>query len=109
MRSAAPGRCLRHAAAGGREGVLKRAFDVALSGTGLLISAPLWLLIAAAVTLEDGGTVLFVQDRVGIGGAPFPPLKFRSTVPPASSPPPPQARADDPRVQRIRRPPRAPP
>ena len=48
--------------------MLKRAFDVALSGAGLLISAPLWLLIAAAITLEDGGPVLFVQNRVGLGG-----------------------------------------
>ena len=83
--------------------MLKRAFDVALSGTGLLISAPLWLLIAAAIRLEDGGPVLFVQDRVGIGGAPFRALKFRSMVPHASSLPPHQAGEDDPRITRVGR------
>ena len=83
--------------------MLKRAFDVALSGTGLLISAPLWLLIALGIKLEDGGPVLFVQDRVGIGGSTFRALKFRSMVPHASSLPPYQAGEDDPRVTRIGR------
>jgi exopolysaccharide biosynthesis polyprenyl glycosylphosphotransferase len=83
--------------------VLKRAFDVLLSGTGLLISAPLWLLIAAAIKLEDGGSVLFVQDRVGIGGSTFRALKFRSMVPHASSLPPHQAGENDPRITRVGR------
>jgi lipopolysaccharide/colanic/teichoic acid biosynthesis glycosyltransferase len=83
--------------------VLKRAFDITLSGLGLLISAPLWALIAAAITIEDGGPVLFVQDRVGIGGATFRALKFRSMVPHASSLPPHQAGEDDPRITRVGR------
>jgi len=83
--------------------MLKRAFDVTLSGVGLLISAPLWLLIASAIKLEDGGPVLFVQDRVGIGGSSFRALKFRSMVPHASSLPPHQAGEDDPRITRIGR------
>jgi len=83
--------------------MLKRAFDVALSGAGLLLSAPFWLLIAAAIKLEDGGPVLFVQDRVGLGGAPFRALKFRSMVPHASSLPPHQAGEDDPRITRVGR------
>src|SRR5919198_983518 len=83
--------------------MLKRAFDVALSGAGLLISAPLWLLIAAAIKLEDGGPVLFVQNRVGLGSTPFHALKFRSMVPHASSLPPHQAGEDDPRVTRVGR------
>ncbi len=83
--------------------MLKRAFDVALSGTGLLISAPLWLLIALAIKLEDGGPVLFVQERVGIGGSTFRALKFRSMVPDTSTLPPRQAHADDPRITRVGR------
>ena len=31
----------------------KRIFDVCLSGFGLVVSSPLWLLIAAAIKLED--------------------------------------------------------
>ena len=83
--------------------MLKRAFDVLLSGTGLVISAPLWLVIAAAITLEDGGPVLFPQDRVGLGGATFRALKFRSMVPDASTLPPHQAGEDDPRITRVGR------
>ena len=44
---------------------MKRAFDLTLSGAGLLASLPLWALLAAAIKLEDGGPVFFGQDRVG--------------------------------------------
>jgi lipopolysaccharide/colanic/teichoic acid biosynthesis glycosyltransferase len=81
--------------------MLKRAFDVTLSGVGLLVSIPLWLLIAAAIKIEDGGPVLFVQDRVGLGGSTFRALKFRSMVPHASRLPPRQAGEDDPRITRV--------
>jgi lipopolysaccharide/colanic/teichoic acid biosynthesis glycosyltransferase len=83
--------------------VLKRAFDISLSGAGLLASAPIWLLIAAAIKIEDGGPVLFAQDRVGIGGATFRALKFRSMVPHASSLPPRQAGEGDRRITRVGR------
>lgn len=82
----------------------KRALDVALSGLGLLVSAPVWALVAAAVKLEDGGPVFFPQQRVGLGGRPFRALKFRSMAPDAevraSAL---QALADDPRVTRVGR------
>jgi len=64
-------------------GMLKRAFDVALSGAGLVASAPLWIAFAAAIKLEDGGAVFFRQERVGLGGRPFLALKFRSMRPDA--------------------------
>jgi len=83
--------------------VLKRAFDVLLSGTGLVISAPLWLVIAAAIKLEDGGPVLFPQDRVGLRGSTFRALKFRSMVPDASTLPPRQAGEHDSRITRVGR------
>ncbi len=59
---------------------LKRPFDVALSGLGLLGSLPLWALIAAAIKLEDGGPVFYGQERVGRGGRRFRSWKFRSMV-----------------------------
>lgn len=83
--------------------MLKRAFDVLLSGTGLVISAPLWVAIATAIKLEDGGPVLFPQDRVGLGGSTFRALKFRSMVPDASTLPPRQADEDDLRITRVGR------
>ena len=83
--------------------MLKRTFDVLLSGAGLAISAPLWILIGVAITLEDGGAVLFPQDRVGRGGATFRALKFRSMTPDASKLPPRQADEHDPRITRVGR------
>ena len=82
---------------------MKRAFDVLLSGTGLFVFAPLWVVIATAIKLEDGGPVLFPQDRVGLGGATFRALKFRSMVPDASTLPPRQAGEHDPRITRVGR------
>ena len=61
--------------------VLKRAFDAALAAAGLIASAPLWALFAAAIKMEDGGPVFFRQERVGLGGRSFMVLKFRSMRP----------------------------
>jgi lipopolysaccharide/colanic/teichoic acid biosynthesis glycosyltransferase len=57
---------------------LKRAFDAALAGAGLIASAPLWGLFALLIKLEDGGPVFFRQERVGLHGRLFEALKFRS-------------------------------
>jgi lipopolysaccharide/colanic/teichoic acid biosynthesis glycosyltransferase len=84
--------------------VLKRAFDAALAGTGLILSAPLWAVFAAAIKLEDGGPVFFRQERVGLGGRSFDALKFRSMRPDAeASTGAIQASERDPRVTRIGR------
>jgi len=78
---------------------MKRTFDVALSGAGLLLSAPLWAIIAVAIKLEDGGPVFFPQDRVGLGGRVFRAWKFRSMRPDAEAlSGPVQASEHDPRV-----------
>ena len=84
--------------------MLKRAFDAALSGAGLVASAPLWALFAAAIKLEDGGPIFFRQERVGLGGEPFMAFKFRSMRPDAEAGVGAiQASARDPRVTRIGR------
>jgi lipopolysaccharide/colanic/teichoic acid biosynthesis glycosyltransferase/predicted protein tyrosine phosphatase len=62
---------------------VKRVFDVTLAGVGLLLSAPVWVLIALAIKLEDGGPVFYRQERVGLGGRRFASLKFRSMIPDA--------------------------
>lgn len=63
--------------------MLKRGFDVLVSSTGLLVFAPVALVIAAAIKMEDGGPVLFWQERVGRGGTVFLAYKFRSMIPDA--------------------------
>jgi len=83
---------------------MKRAFDCTLSGVGLIVSAPLWMVIAAAIKLEDGGPVFFRQARVGLGGRTFDALKFRSMVPDAEAHTGPvQAIENDPRITRLGR------
>src|SRR3990167_5177876 len=60
--------------------MLKRAFDVAVSGAGLVVFSPVALLIAIAIKIEDGGPVIFSQERVGLNGRVFEAHKFRSMV-----------------------------
>ena len=84
--------------------MIKRIFDIALSGFGLLVSSPLWLALAVLIKLEDGGPVFYTQDRVGRRGRRFLAMKFRSMRPDAEAlSGPVQATEADPRVTRIGR------
>ena len=58
----------------------KRAVDLVASGAALLFAAPLLALIAVLIRMEDGGPVLFWQNRVGRHGRIFRFPKFRSMV-----------------------------
>jgi len=57
---------------------LKRFIDIAISGTALLILAPLLFLIGVLIKLDSPGSVFFKQTRLGRGGKPFTCYKFRS-------------------------------
>jgi len=82
--------------------LLKRGFDFALAGVGLLLAAPLWVLIPLAILLEGGRPVFYTQARVGRGGRIFRLYKFRSMVRDAERRSGPVlASADDPRVTRV--------
>ena len=59
---------------------MKRLFDFALASAGLLVSAPLLAAIAIAIRVSSPGPVLYRGRRIGLGGRPFPMLKFRSMV-----------------------------
>jgi lipopolysaccharide/colanic/teichoic acid biosynthesis glycosyltransferase len=61
----------------------KRGLDVVLAVTGLILSAPLWLLIALAVKWQDRGPIFFRDRRVGQGGRVFEVIKFRTMIPDA--------------------------
>jgi lipopolysaccharide/colanic/teichoic acid biosynthesis glycosyltransferase len=56
----------------------KRAFDVLLSGIGLLLLSPLLLAMALAVKLDSPGPVFYRQERVGRHGRVFRIHKFRT-------------------------------
>ena len=55
----------------------KRTFDIASATFGLLLSAPLWPVIALFVRISPG-PVIYRQTRVGAGGKHFTMLKFRT-------------------------------
>jgi lipopolysaccharide/colanic/teichoic acid biosynthesis glycosyltransferase len=59
---------------------LKRFFDVAVAASALLLLSPLIALIALAIKLDDGGPILFVQDRVGRKRRSFRCYKFRTMI-----------------------------
>lgn len=58
--------------------LLKRAFDVCFSALVLLLTAPLFGLIAAIIRLTSAGPIFFIQERVGLNGKPFGMYKFRT-------------------------------
>jgi exopolysaccharide biosynthesis polyprenyl glycosylphosphotransferase len=57
---------------------LKRSFDIVVSATVLVLSAPVLLLCAAAIKLDSPGPVFFRQRRIGLNGREFTLYKFRS-------------------------------
>jgi len=57
---------------------VKRIFDLITSLLALIVLSPLMALIALAIKLDDGGPVLYVQDRVGKDGKIFRCYKFRT-------------------------------
>jgi lipopolysaccharide/colanic/teichoic acid biosynthesis glycosyltransferase len=56
----------------------KRAIDIAIAGTALVVLAPVIGLVALAVLVRHGRPVLFVQQRPGLDGVPFRLYKFRT-------------------------------
>ena len=58
--------------------MVKRSFDVTLSGLLLIVFSPLFLVSALAVLIDDGRPVIYKQERIGRGGKPFYIYKFRS-------------------------------
>jgi lipopolysaccharide/colanic/teichoic acid biosynthesis glycosyltransferase len=66
-----------------REPALKRPLDFALASIGLILSAPLWAIVALAIKLEDGGPVFYRQKRWGRWEKIFEVRKFRTMIPDA--------------------------
>ncbi|MDO4310436.1 MAG: sugar transferase [Prevotella sp.] len=60
------------------ESMIKRVFDVAVASVCLVAFSPLFVYCYFAVRKEDGGSVIFAQERIGFHGRPFYIYKFRS-------------------------------
>ena len=60
--------------------VIRRAVDIAVSATLLVLSAPVVAAAMAAIRLESRGPALYRQRRIGRDGRPFDVLKLRTMV-----------------------------
>lgn len=59
---------------------MKRGMDLLGGSLALIAAIPLMVLVAIAILLVDGRPILFVQERVGLRGARFRVIKFRTMV-----------------------------
>ena len=85
------------------ERLIKRALDIAVSGSALLLISPLLLITAALIKLDSPGPVIFWQRRGGFDNREFVIFKFRTMKVLEASGKIAQARRDDDRVTRIGR------
>ncbi len=83
--------------------LLKRTFDIVLSGLGLLVLTPFFALVALAIALESRGPVIYKQARRGFNGDTFMIWKFRSMRVVESGYDMVQATRHDPRITRVGR------
>ena len=83
---------------------IKRLFDVLVAAFLLLLALPVMMLTAILIVLEDGFSVFYRQERVGLDGRLFKVIKFRSMFNDAESDGKPRwATLDDDRVTRVGR------
>jgi lipopolysaccharide/colanic/teichoic acid biosynthesis glycosyltransferase len=85
------------------DAIAKRTFDVLLASLGLIVTLPILAVAALAIKLDDGGPILFRQERVGRNGTPFDIFKLRSMRVDAERDGPRWAAAGDRRVTRVGR------
>jgi exopolysaccharide biosynthesis polyprenyl glycosylphosphotransferase len=58
--------------------IIKRITDILVSSLGLIITSPLWLIIAILIKLDSKGPVIIQQKRIGWDGEMFTIFKFRT-------------------------------
>lgn len=58
----------------------KRFFDIVASALGLVLLSPVFLAIALAIKIDDGGRVFYSHERIGMNGKPIKIFKYRSMV-----------------------------
>jgi len=81
--------------------VMKRLFDLIISGIGLVILSPVFLWLAISIKREDSGPVFYRADRIGKDKKIFKVFKFRSMVLNADKIGGPTTSRDDSRVTKI--------
>lgn len=83
--------------------IIKRLMDIVISAIGIIITSPIMLVCAIAIKLDDGGPVLFKQNRITFNGKIFNVLKFRSMIVDADKDGAKKAVSDDDRITRVGR------
>lgn len=59
---------------------VKRLVDIVVCLIAMIVAAPIMLIVAIAIKIEDGGPVFYKQERVTRGGKVFKIMKFRSMI-----------------------------
>jgi lipopolysaccharide/colanic/teichoic acid biosynthesis glycosyltransferase len=83
--------------------MVKRSFDIVVSGFGLIILSPLMAITAIIIKLDSHGPIFYRGTRTGRHGIPFAMLKFRSMVSNAEQVGGTSTAATDPRITRVGR------
>lgn len=83
--------------------IIKRIMDIVLAAIGIIITSPIMLICAIAIKLDDGGPILFKQNRITRGGKIFNILKFRSMIVDADKDGAKKAVSDDDRITKVGR------
>jgi lipopolysaccharide/colanic/teichoic acid biosynthesis glycosyltransferase len=81
VRQTVPLETVRSAPTGSVAAVAARTRDIVLGAILLVLLAPVFLAVTAAVGMTSGGPIFFRQLRIGRGRRPFVMLKFRTMVP----------------------------
>ena len=79
--------------------MVKRSIDIFIAIVVISTTSPLWVLTAVLIKLTSSGSVFYRQRRVGLHGAEFDMLKFRTMTVGSDSVS--LAQADDPRITKI--------
>jgi lipopolysaccharide/colanic/teichoic acid biosynthesis glycosyltransferase len=82
---------------------VKRLFDLAVSGAGLVVTSPLLLAAAIAIKVESRGSAFYSGSRVGKDGRTFRIFKLRTMLPGADRSGPAVTAGDDPRITTVGR------
>jgi len=80
---------------------LKRAYDLIVATSALILLSPFMLFIGLLIKLESPGPMFYIQERMGLDAKPFPMIKFRSMRTDAEASGPGWTTPDDPRKTKL--------
>jgi len=83
--------------------MVKRLFDLLFALAGLIVLAPLWLIVGLLIKLDSPGPVFYKGERIGKDGIPFRMCKLRTMVANADRMGSALTHSTDPRVTRVGR------